>query len=68
MKTYLICSNQSKEIELKVDGERFALVHRARHSLLDGSHKATETIVMNKREVLNLYEAIKEEVWREFNK
>ena len=59
MTTYLISSNQSEEIDFKVDGDKFALVQRFKSLGLGDSYK---TIVMNRREALKLYSALWQEL------
>lgn len=57
MKTYMISSNQQEEIEFKADGEKFALVQKFKSRPFADSYK---TIILNKREILKLFQAI----WR----
>ena len=61
MKVYPITSNQLEDIELKVGDENYTLVHRVRRI---GTQELIQSkaIIMNKRELLKLYQAIQEEV------
>ncbi len=58
MKTYLITDNPTETIELKVDDDRFGIVLGSKHP--DGI--TYKVITMNKREALNLYMALQEEI------
>ncbi len=58
MKTYPISSNPTEIIDFKVDDDRYSLVQTWKYFLGD-YHR---TIIMNKREVLNLYQALQEEI------
>lgn len=58
MKDYPISDSATEEIILRVGDEAYALVHVLKSS--EGDFR--KAIVMNKREVLKLYQAIGEEI------
>ena len=58
MKTYSIGDSSTETIEFRTNEHQFALVHRIKSSQGD----TYKTIIMNQREILNLYQAIQEQV------
>lgn len=56
MKVYQIGDSSTESIEFRANDERYALVHRNKLSQ-DNLYK---TIIMNQREVMNLYQALGE--------
>lgn len=61
MKTYPISSSPVEEIDFKVGDENYALVRRIRHAGSQGL-LSSQAIILNKRELLTLYQAIQEEI------
>ncbi len=61
---YIITDEPDERIELKVDNGKFALVKTWGHN--DVGYPYT-VIILNKREVLKLYQAIQDEMVRPFD-
>ncbi len=57
MKNYRITENSAETIEFKSLDDKYALVHKSTASLWE-----VKTIILNKRELLTLYQAIQEEI------
>ncbi len=58
METYLIGKSSIEEIEFRVNETTYALVHKT----ISSGGGIYKTILMNQREVLNLYRAIQDEI------
>lgn len=66
MATYPISSTPEEEIDFKVDDGKFALVRRVKRlgsiGYICPLIISTDTIILNKRELMALYQAIQEEI------